>query len=319
VLYSRKSAYRNLIDKMVDDSLVSARAYSLWLNDLEANTGSILFGAVDTEKYQGDLIGVPILPDATTGNFSSFSVTLSSIAVNDGKSTSNITSSDFAVPIVLDAGTSMTYLPDDITSTIWKAVGATESDTDSVGYVDCSLQNTDATIDFQFGGSTGPLIKTPISELVFDQSTYFADGSPACAFGILPAGQDELLFGDSFLRTAYVVYDLDSNVCYLANTDFGATKSNVKEITKGDAGVPNASKTASEVLATQTYTGVIGAISGEITVTSTSGSFVPGQISINTGSVSAAGRLSPVDTRYLFVGLVSVAMMGLGAGKVFFL
>src|ERR1700738_2857565 len=39
-----KQAYDNVPAKMVTDKLISSNAYSLWLNDLDANTGNILFG-----------------------------------------------------------------------------------------------------------------------------------------------------------------------------------------------------------------------------------------------------------------------------------
>jgi hypothetical protein len=50
-----KAAYNNLPAQMVADGLIQSNAYSLWLNDLDANTGSILFGGVDTAKYTAHL------------------------------------------------------------------------------------------------------------------------------------------------------------------------------------------------------------------------------------------------------------------------
>jgi len=46
-----KAAYNNLPAQMVADGLIQSNAYSLWLNDLDASTGSILFGGVDTAQY----------------------------------------------------------------------------------------------------------------------------------------------------------------------------------------------------------------------------------------------------------------------------
>ncbi|KAK5135573.1 hypothetical protein LTR08_005053 [Meristemomyces frigidus] len=43
------------IDVMVAQGLIQTRAYRLYLHDLDANTGAILFGGIDTEKYVDDL------------------------------------------------------------------------------------------------------------------------------------------------------------------------------------------------------------------------------------------------------------------------
>ena len=42
-----KKPYDNLPAKLVSEGKIASNAYSLWLNDLSANTGSILFGGVD--------------------------------------------------------------------------------------------------------------------------------------------------------------------------------------------------------------------------------------------------------------------------------
>jgi hypothetical protein len=43
--------YPNLIDQMVSQGLINTKAYSLYLDDLEESTGSIVFGGVDTNKF----------------------------------------------------------------------------------------------------------------------------------------------------------------------------------------------------------------------------------------------------------------------------
>jgi len=84
----------------------------------------------------------------------------------------------------------------------------------------------------------------------------YANGKAACQFGIEPAGQNPVLFGDTFLRSAYVVYDLDNEQVSIAQTDFNATTSNVQEIKAGAGGVPNVASTANGASASQTVTGI---------------------------------------------------------------
>lgn len=55
------------------------------------------------------------------------------------------------------------------------------------------------------------------------------------------------MLGDTFLRNAYVVYDLQNNQISLAQTNFNATDSNVREIVSGANGVPGASSAPSPV------------------------------------------------------------------------
>ena len=45
-------SYPNLPLALVDTGHIKSNAYSLWLNDLDASTGAILFGGVNTAKYQ---------------------------------------------------------------------------------------------------------------------------------------------------------------------------------------------------------------------------------------------------------------------------
>lgn len=66
--------YPNLVDVMVSQGLIQTRSYSLYLDDLEADTGSIIFGGIDSAKYQGQLAVLPIQPDAQQGTISTFSV-----------------------------------------------------------------------------------------------------------------------------------------------------------------------------------------------------------------------------------------------------
>jgi hypothetical protein len=51
--------YQNFMDEMVSNDLTNTKLYSLWLNDLDSSTGSILFGGIDTEKYYGTLYSNP--------------------------------------------------------------------------------------------------------------------------------------------------------------------------------------------------------------------------------------------------------------------
>lgn len=241
-------AYPNLPQALVDGGHINNNAYSLWLNDLDASTGSILFGGVNTEKFEGDLVTVPVLGDQ--GIYFELAVALSGLQF-DGKDMAG--SDNLPIAVVLDSGTSLMYLPDSIVENIYNEVDVVLNG--GTAYAYCDDANSDRTLDFTFSGQT---ISIPMNELYISvgtdsrgQPVTFQDGRAACIFGIAPTGGSTPLLGDTFLRSAYVVYDLQNNEISLAQTRFNSTTDNVQEIVNGTTPVPGA------VAASTTITSVI--------------------------------------------------------------
>lgn len=241
-----KEPYENLPLKMVSSGQIQRNAYSLWLNDLDANTGSILFGGVDTAQFTGSLQTLPI--QSNNGVFSEFMITLTSLTI--GNST---IADDQALAVLLDSGSSLTYLPDSMVEGIYDQVDAQYDSSEGAAYVPCSLADSTATLDFVF---SGPKISVDMNELVLDLVTAsgrrptFSNGVTACLFGISPAGSGTNVLGDTFLRSAYVVYDLDNNEISLAQTNFNTTDSSIQEIPSG-TGIPDATAVTNAVSATE--------------------------------------------------------------------
>jgi len=248
---AQKSPYKNLPSQMVADGLIQSNAYSLWLNDLEANSGSILFGGVDSQKYVGTLETLPI--QSQSGVFAEFLITLTDLKLGTQSIASNL-----ALAVLLDSGSSLTYLPDQIVQDIYTGVGGRYDAEEGIAYVPCSLANEQSKLTFTF---SSPTIAVEMNELVLDLVTSsgrrptFEDGTTACLFGIAPAGGGTNVLGDTFLRSAYVVYDLDNNEISLAQTRFNVTETRVLEIGTGKNAVPDATSVAASVQATQ---GVVG-------------------------------------------------------------
>jgi Eukaryotic aspartyl protease len=211
----------------------------LWLNDLDANAGQILFGAINTDKYHGSLQTVPILK--TAGEYSGLVIALSGMSL-DGV---NISSSTLPAAVLLDTGSTLTYLPNDITRSLYQRLHALPDTSSStvLAYVPCALAQAERSLDFSFSGIK---ISVPFNELVLPSKgsdgsgLRFHDGTPACLLGIAPNGGGASVLGDSFLRSAYVVYDLANNQVSLAQTNFNATADHYKVIEAGPGGVPDA-------------------------------------------------------------------------------
>lgn len=225
-----------------------------------------------------------------------------------------------AVPVILDSGTTLTYIPTSMADRIFRALDAVD-DTTGTGlvYVSCDyLNDANFTFDFQFGGSDGPIVKVPVDEMVLNNVQGYIELGLAvptlpfdnvCSFGIQPSS-DYYLLGDTFLRSAYVVYDLTNKQIGLAQANLNSTDSNVVEITE-DTGIPDATGVASQVSVTQTATGLPGTGnggSGDATATTTSSP---------SGSGNAGARAVPAP-RWDALAVAGIASLcGLmGAGLV---
>ena len=134
---------------------------------------------------------------------------------------------DFSIPVLLDSGTTYTYVPQATYKKLASEVGVRYMSGSSV--VKCSLKKYNGTVDFAFSGYE---IHVPFNELVVDAYDIYGDpilfenGDQLCFFGIFPDISDmpsTFVLGDTFLRSAYVVYDLDNAEISLANIHFNVT------------------------------------------------------------------------------------------------
>ncbi|CAK7273412.1 hypothetical protein SEPCBS119000_005640 [Sporothrix epigloea] len=293
--------YPNLIDQFQKQGLTSTRAYSIYLNDYRAETGSILFGGVDTEKFIGDLSVMPILRTTQNGTDASYAVlavTLNAMTAVPGPG-SDTYPVDFgpaqAIPAVLDSGTTLSYLPSDVASSLFTSIGA-YTDNRETGYtfIDCDGP-ADLKVTLTLG--RGAIIVLPASQLVIDAFQGFQDIIPsnvpfsnACLFGFqdigiassassssssssslasklsaiaaASAGGSYALLGDSFLRSAYAVYDLTNNEIALAQANLNSTQSNVVELQASDSGIPTLKGVKSQQTPSPTPTGTSTSTTG---------------------------------------------------------
>lgn len=278
--------YKNLVEMMVQQGLINSRTYSLWLNDVGksakqvicdikapdianlstpgSETGSILFGGYDKGKFKGDLIAMPIQPDAESGQITSMTVAWTSLAITDPtQGTQTLTSKGFALAAVLDSGTTLTYVPPDLYNQVASFANVMAFDGMESGLVECeAMAAYKGTLDFGFVGSGGPVISVPFSELCFPYTDdsgnplSFDNGATACSFGLAPTQDNtQILFGDTFLRSAYVVYDLDRKEIAIAPTDFKSDVTNIVEIGGSGSSATPTWRVASSVSVVQTATG----------------------------------------------------------------
>lgn len=186
--------------QLVTTGTINRPAFSLYLNDEESGTGSILFGGIDSTKYTGDLVGLPIQPGVRPfGNYTDYLVALTAISINDDLGTRSLTDANFALPAVIDSGTTSQDLPGPIADALTTGFGAIN------GVVPCAYRNSNASLTYQFGGPSGLNINVPLTALISSVVAGTNDGVDFCGLNIDGGGDSLVVLGDSFMRSAYVV------------------------------------------------------------------------------------------------------------------
>lgn len=278
VQFAGSQPYPNIPQAMANQGLIQSPAYSLWLDDLDSATGSILFGGVDTKKYLGSLATLPIVQEQ--GVYVEMIVPLTGVNLVQNGANTTLTSSN--IPVLLDSGATLSYLPVNMVAKLYSALGVEFSQKYDAPFCQCSLANSSATIDFSFGGK---IISVPMNEMVLSTGGTTIRSSTGntldCTFGIFAQASQggpgtSYTLGDTFIRSAYVVYDLANNEISLAQTNFQATTSNIMEIGKGANSVPDASGVAAPSV-TVTGTAAIGASATGVNPTATSTAGAPKQ------------------------------------------
>lgn len=199
--------YDNFPYKLKQSGLIKKAAYSLYLNSANSQSGSILFGSYDQAKFQGDLLEMHDLIKVDANGHEAeeatgFYIQLDSIV--SGNDT--LTQQSGSGPALLDSGTTMIYAPYQVTNAIGRKYG--RYNRAAGGYVtSCSNINNDP-LKFKFGNAE---VTVPYEDILYKlskDSPIFTDDD--CLIGIVNSGTNMFILGDSFLRSAYVLYDLES-------------------------------------------------------------------------------------------------------------
>ncbi|CDK26350.1 unnamed protein product [Kuraishia capsulata CBS 1993] len=233
VTYPDNETYQNLPMKMAEQGLINTPSYSIFLANSEKNEGSILFGGVDSSKYDGDLITVKSAgsADITSNYAGSWSITLSEITLQKNDEAAVFAEGRYLA--LLKSSAAFSTFPSALYDNLHNFTNATWDEDIDQYYYDCDqISNTTLTFDF-----TGAKIQVPLTSLVFKHAG-------KCISGIkthYDYNYDAYFsLGDDFLRNAYVVYDLHNYEISLAQASDATGTESIREITK--KGVPSAKK-----------------------------------------------------------------------------
>lgn len=223
VLLKTGPSYPNFPRKLKDQGHINKVAYSLYLNSLNSSSGTLLMGGVDKSRFSGKLYKVPVVSDR------SLDVNLSGLKVNG----EDLSSWD-TTGITLDSGTSFTYLPVDAFSEIGDRIDGADF-LGGLYFIDSTNIDWNQILEFDFSGA---VIKVPLKSLCIKSSEVIKPGSSLdprydYVLGILSNTNSRgiSLIGDSFLRSAYVVYDLEAWEIAIAQAQYDADYSDIQAIT----------------------------------------------------------------------------------------
>ncbi|KAK5655733.1 hypothetical protein OQA88_5270 [Cercophora sp. LCS_1] len=281
--------YLNFVDQLAAQNATKVKAYTLALGSKDEQEGVIVFGGVDTSKFSGSLTRLPIIPaQSSPDKVPRFWVDMESITISPPGYPQR-TYQNTKMPVFLDSGSTMTLLPPNITRAIAEDFGVKGPDANGFFRIDCALTKVNGTVDFAFNGLT---VKVPYKELIREVPGV----KPACFLGITPSETFTLL-GDTFLRSAYAVFDFENNAIWMTQAaNCGST--------------PAALNTANDI---QTLVGVCGttlsAVSGSTSALPGFESGSPGTTVNGTQRFSAGSVVSPSGLGLLWALCVSIATM----------
>jgi hypothetical protein len=306
--------YQNLPLRLTSEGYINNPVFSLYLNSDRSTPGSILYGGVDSAKYCGNLATLPVQPNPniTPATYDQFNVQLANITATGPNGGSATIMSNPGLPALFDTGTNTISLPQDMYNSVLSLYNAQAPST-ARGYpqVDCSLGTSSYSMSFGFAGVT---INVPLSEVVEADN-----GGSSCSLYVSSQAAGEnppIILGDSFLTSAYTVFDLVDNNLYVAQAIFNAQGSNIMEVSKGSSNVVPLVAGAACSATTSTTTAAVASsttantntndatlTSGATTVASPAGSTttsIPGSVIISPSlnSMTSTSAISYVISPY---------------------
>ncbi len=239
---SNSYTYPNFPVRLKNDKLISKIVYSIYSkSDPSKRTVAelghsstdveLLFGGVNHAKYEGVLTTLPVASD---DNY--LAITLSGIGItsNSGNKTTTVSTSFYSAH--LDTGTTLSQFPKMLLEAFASSNENFQYNEDSgLVITPCSLMNS--TTDYFIFDFAGAVIKVPMNNIVGELNV---TANQLCGFNFLPSDDEKITLGDNFLRSAYVLYDLEDNEIPIAQAKYN-DEDNIEAVVSS---VPSATRAA---------------------------------------------------------------------------
>ncbi|KAI0885106.1 acid protease [Annulohypoxylon maeteangense] len=209
------TAYQTLLDLIVFQNYIEVPIFSVGVGYQGGGSPSdIIFGGVDRKKYRGYLEPLEIYPypeqQLKLFDQVGYRVNLTSLAVTPpGENETMLTGSNFERNVLIDSGSTYTYLDANLVAIIAKTLNA-NTDEHGVYRVPCENRDLDGSVNFGFN-FFNMVIRVNYADFIVDFDSY-------CALGVQPIDHSDStwVLGTSFIRAAYLVFDQLNNAVWIA-------------------------------------------------------------------------------------------------------
>lgn len=249
----------NLPDRLLQQGLINTTAYSIWVDDDTAASGNLLFGAIDTTKFTGNLtrlrssysyvdlmVQVVGINATTTNSDGPLAITVPADQESSSGATATETAGDsYLFTAIFSPPDTLTTVPSDVAAQIWEVAGAYYHAELALALIGCAAAgdtSTNFTVQLGGQGADGPIITARMADLVIPASEYnvsaevayyldLGDEDDVCLFGIQNASamgysdsySSQFNLGSTLLRRTYSVFDLANSEVAVAPVVFGAS------------------------------------------------------------------------------------------------
>lgn len=264
------TTYSNLPDRLQKQGLINSTAYSIWVDDEQASSGNLLFGAIDTTKFDGSLtrlssyyaashvemtIEIAGINGTTSDSGGPTTITYDATADSSSYSSSSYSSDDYLFTATFSPPDTLSHLPTDVATQMWDMAGAYYHSSLDMAVISCTAADiTTTNFTVQLGkGIYGPIVTAAMADLVVPAEDYnlsslyqyyVDDDDNLCLFGVQNGSANSYSsysysLGGSLLRRTYAVFDLVNGEIAVAPVRFGATAtSDIVEFAAYGASVP---------------------------------------------------------------------------------
>ena len=219
-------------------------------SSVDSAPGHIVFGGVDTEKFQGSLVLLPALTELDFLGEDRNVFNLESMTIMNGSETVELLHAHPNASFELDHGDFGCTFPPDVVDSIYDILGGAQflqADQSAPGaLVPCSIAQGSLSVNFTFGYNTSNTsISVSVSDLMSTSRTtslahnsskiLSSNGTELCLFNILPGSPQDYLvlnhsvfhLGSSALKSVYTVFDKGNRTVGVANAKPDVTSSNI--------------------------------------------------------------------------------------------
>ncbi|EGY22367.1 hypothetical protein VD0002_g928 [Verticillium dahliae] len=262
--YNASYGTPSFLDRMTETGLINSTAFSLWTEDEDTASGSLLLGAVDASRYTGRLQRFQVYKYAMqyVGFYALVASINGSRLDTENRILQPLANLGTGTYIAVSPPTLLSNLPWSIAERIWELARAEVDYYSGQATVPCAWRdNMTGQVALELGGVGGYALTVDLKDLIIpadvwpldSNSWYLEDGeeaNPLCLLGIQSqntssgsandANDSDWVIGGSLLKKTYTVFDLANEELAMAPLSLGGdSQSNIVPFDSYGALVPS--------------------------------------------------------------------------------